>query len=159
MDSDRQTEVDRFEPSEWFVVFHRESDRPIFRFLSFGRYRHVSAFGYLPHLHAWVFFSFLTGRIRIATIPDHQANRMLEFYSKRGCILRMPAPDPKDRRFKAKPVFTCVQAVAHLLGLSTCALRPDALHRHCLANGGTIIVGDDDALSRRSGNEGPGAAL
>jgi len=147
------------EPAEWFVVFHRESVRPWVRFLAWGRYRHVSAFGRVPWSGDWVFYDFLTARTRVLTVPDEKSNLFLAHYSKLGKIVRMPAPDPDDVGVKLKLGLWCVTAVAHLLGLRTCALRPDTLLRHCLANGGTIVVDDFDETQRRPGTESSGRTI
>lgn len=147
------------EPSEWFVVFHRDSDRWWVRRLVPGRYKHVSAFGMAPNTRTWTFFSFLTGRLRLVTVSDQQADRLLAFYSKAGCVVRMPAPDLRDTKFRPKVVFTCVSAVAHLLGLGGCALRPDAFLRQCLLNGGSIVVDDKHESRRERRDEAPGAPV
>lgn len=134
---------------EWFVVFHRESVRPWVRYLAFGRYKHVSVFGRVPWSGDWLFFDFMTSRSRILTVPDEKSDAFLAHYSKLGKVVRMPSPDPDDHRVKLKPGMWCVTSVSHLLGLRTCALRPDALLRHCLANGGSIVVDDEDERTRR----------
>lgn len=147
------------EPAEWFVVFHRDSVRPWVRFFAWGQYRHVSAFGRIPWSGDWVFYDFLTARTRVLMVPDEKSNLFLAHYSKLGKIVRMPAPDPDDVGVKLKLGMWCVTAVAHLLGLRTCALRPDALLRHCLANGGTIVVDDIDETQGRPSTEGTGRTI
>lgn len=141
-------------PTEWFVVFHRKSGRKWVKWLSRGRYEHVSAFAQVKKAGVWLFFEVMAGRTEILAVPDDQADALLGFYSERGLIVRMMAPIPADNRLKLKPGFWCVPAVAHLLGLRTCALRPDRLLRDCLANGGTIVVSDDDEIRRGPGAEG-----
>jgi len=147
------------EPAEWFVVFHRESLRRWVNVLAWGRYKHVSAFGCVPWSGDWVFFDFLTGRSRFLAVPNEKADAFFAHYSKLGMIVKMPAPDPSDISVKMKPGLWCVTAVAHLLGLRTCALRPDALLRHCLANGGTIVVDDIDETQGRPGTESAGRTV
>ena len=148
------------EPTEWFVVFHRESLRPWVRFFACGRYRHVSAFGRVPWSGDWVFYDFMTARTRILMVPDEKSDAILAQYAKMGKIVRMPAPDPVDSGVKLKLGLWCVTSVAHLLGLRTCALRPDTLLRHCLANGGTIVVDDvDEKARRRPSAEGTGRTV
>jgi len=147
------------EPKEWFVVFHRDSLRQWVNWLAWGRYKHVSAFGRVPWSGDWVFFDYLTGRTRVLMVPDEKSDRFLAHYAKMGKIVKMPAPNPDDEGMKFKPGLWCVTAVAHLLGLRTCALRPDALLRHCLANGGTIVVDDDDETQGRPGAESSGRTI
>ena len=144
------------QPKEWFVVFHRKTERRWVKWLAWGRYQHVSAFGQVEKAGIWLFFEVMVGRTQILAVPDSQADQMLGHYAEQGLIVRMVAPIPADDRMKLKPGFWCVPAVAHLLGLRTCALRPDRLLRQCLANGGTIVVSDDDEI--RSGSRADGTA-
>jgi len=131
------------EPQEWFVVFHRKSTRRWVKWLTWGGYEHVSAFAQVKPAAVWLFFDVMVGRIRLLTVNDSQADAMIGHYSRQGLIVRMMAPIPADDGFKPRPGFWCVPAIAHLLGLRTCALRPNALLRQCLANGGTIVVEDE----------------
>ncbi len=147
------------EPDEWFIVFHRDSDRWWVRWLAAGRYKHVSAFGFNSNTQTWTFFSFLTGRLRIVTVTDRQANRLLAVYSREGCVVRMPAPAKDDHTFRPKLLFTCVSAMAHLVGLPGCALRPDAFLRQCLRNGGSVLVDDKHESPRERRDEAPGAPV
>lgn len=155
MDFDNALPPSQCEPREWFVVFHRSSKRRIVNLLAWGRFKHVSAFGQIPYTGDWLFFDYLTSRTRVMTVPDDKSTEYLAHYSNLGAIVRMPAPNPDDERMKLKLGLWCVTAVAHLLGLSTCALRPDTLFRHCLANGGVIVVDDDhERAKRRPSTEG-----
>lgn len=149
MDSNGTTRLEDCRPLEWHVVFHRDSSRWWVKWLSWGRYQHVSAFGQVKKTGVWLFYEVMTGRTEVMAVPDDKADPLLGLYASKGCIVRMMAPIPADDRLKLKPGFWCVPAIAHLLGLKTCALRPDALLRHCLANGGTIVVSDDDEIQQR----------
>lgn len=131
------------EPLEWFVVFHRKSTRWWVKWLAWGKYEHVSAFAEVKKAGIWLFFDIMVSRIRILAVPNDRADFMLGHYSREGLVVRMMAPIPADEGMKLRPGFWCVPAVAHLLGIKSCALRPDTLLRHCLANGGTIVVKDD----------------
>lgn len=147
------------EPDEWFIVFHRDSDKWWVRWLAAGHFKHVSAFGFNTNTQTWTFFSFLTGRLRVLTVSDRQANRLLAFYGEQGAIVRMPAPAFDDQTFRPKFAFTCVSTMAHLVGLPGCALRPDALYRQCLRNGGSIVVDEKHESPRERRDEAPGAPV
>lgn len=157
--SDWNYDLAACEPAEWFVVFHRDSDKWWVRWLAAGRFKHVSAFGFNANTQTWTFFSFLTGRLRVLTVSDRQADRLLDYYSRLGAVVRMKAPDAYEQAVRPKLIVSCVSAVAHLLGLPGCTLRPDALFRQCLRNGGTIVVDDRDEGGRKPGDEAPGAAV
>jgi hypothetical protein len=159
-DFEGETRLEDCRPTEWMVVFHRESGRRWVKWLAFGRYQHVSAFAQVKSAGIWLFYEVMVGRTEVMAVPDAKADPLLALYARKGCIVRMKAPIPADDGIKVKPGLWCVPAVAHLLGLRTCALRPDALLRHCLANGGTIVVSDDDEvrLGKRRGTEAAAAA-
>lgn len=144
MDSAELLRVEDCEPNEWFVVFHRTASRWWVKWLAWGRYHHVSAFGQVRKTGFWLFFDLDVSRLRVLVVANDCADAILGKLVDEGCVVRMPAPRGADDRMKLKPGTWCVPAVAHLLGLKTCALRPDALLRHCLANGGTIVVPDGD---------------
>ncbi len=147
------------EPEKWFVVFHRHSDKWWVRWLAVGRFKHVSAFGFNENTRTWTFISFLTSRLRVLTVTDAQADRLLDYYSGLGAIVSMKAPPFADDSVRPKLLFTCVSTVAHLLALPGCALRPDALYRQCLRNGGTIVVDDRDEGRRKPRDEAPRAPV
>jgi len=157
MEIEQRLNIQDCEPLEWFVAFSRDYDRKWVKWLASGEFRHVTAFGYVKAADVWVFYDFMASRTRILTVRDDKANLLLGEYTKSGVIIRMPPQIVPDHRAKIKPGLWCVPAVAHLLGLSTCALRPDGLLKHCLANGGTIIADDrsDEKTRRRSGTEAP----
>lgn len=155
MGHDEQLNLQDCEPLEWFVHFTREYERPWVKWLAWGEFRHVSAFGFVKASGVWVFYDYMASRTRILIVTDEKANLLLGQYSRSGVVVRMPAPIVADHRSKLKLGLWCVISVAHLMGLSTCALRPDTLLKHCLANGGTIIADDRDneKTRRRSGTE------
>lgn len=142
MEVEERLNIRNCEPIEWFVSFTREYDRKWVKWLACGEFRHVTAFGYVKAAGVWVFYDFMASRTRILTVTDHKANLLLGEQAKTGVVVRMPTPVVSDNRPKLKLGLWCVPAVAHLLGLSTCALRPDGLLKHCLDNGGTIVVDD-----------------
>lgn len=136
-------------PKEWFVVFHRESARWWTKWLAWGRYCHVSAFGEVRSAGCWLHLEVFVGRLEVLAVPDAKADQLLARLASQGCIVRMPAVPLDDVGIRLKPGLWCVPVVAHLLGLPTCALRPDALLRQCLAHGGVMVVEDDEVRKQQ----------
>ena len=124
---------DAIEPSYWNVVFH-PSEHRLARIL-LGRFQHVSAFTYVPGVHAWLMYDCQWGGTRIAFLPRLN---VLVAYS-RGCTVvkfdRVYKPVILASRFG----FYCVPAIKSFLGLSLVAATPDGLYRHLIRNGGISI--------------------
>ena len=126
---------DAIEPSYWNVVFHPSQTR-LDRLL-LGRFRHVSAFTYIPGVGAWIMVDCQWGGMRIAFIP--RINVLVAY--TRGC-----AVVKFDRRYErfalaSRLGYYCVPAIKQLLGLSCVAATPDALYRHLIKHGGELISG------------------
>lgn len=104
-----------------------------------GRFKHVSAFGFVPRAQTWVFFDFNLDRSRIYVVGNHEADGMLSAFAHENTIVRMARPLIAGEKMRWSFGMWCVPAVAHLIGLPLSALRPDALFRQCLAHGGEVI--------------------
>ncbi len=119
------------EPTEWYLVFLRARERTWFG----GEFRHVSAVSEINGI--WLLYDVTTYRTRVCAFPGSAADKLLAAIEHDSEIVLMPARKgpPTWRR----PGFWCVPAMAHLVGIKTHALRPDAFFRDCLANGGTRI--------------------
>lgn len=126
------------EPERWVLVFQRSSKIWWVRWLAFGKYKHVAAYAYLPGFKAWQIYSVSTERASLVVVPDgDEADGWLYELTRDADLMAF-------RRLGARtriPVFGwCVPAIKHLIGLSSGALRPDALWRHCLAAGGQPLA-------------------
>jgi hypothetical protein len=128
------------EPKEWFIVFHEETDKWWINALACGRFKHVSVFGKVERSGSWVFYDFHADQAHIMVVGDWEADIAIAYYTQCGPIIRFPRLLADAPRTMLRPGLWCVPAIAHLIGLRTCALRPDTLYRHCLAKGGTLVV-------------------
>lgn len=129
------------EPSTWTLVFHRESASRLLGFLAFGRFKHVSAFAWLPELRIWLVYDVQFARTLVLALPDTpQAKAYLGALIRGNAIVTMPRREGLRPWFRFG--FFCTTAVKHLVGLRCVAVRPDALYRHCIAMGGKV---SDDA--------------
>ena len=129
------------EPSAWYVVFHERTQSRIVSFLSFGRFKHVSAFGYYAGFKGWLVVDPHFTRLRLSMIPHEKHGLLIKYMD--GCtVVKI---EPKNGfNLAARPgvpgIF-CVPAIKYLIGLSCVAVRPDALYRHIINNGGIPIDG------------------
>ena len=140
---------DAIEPSYWNVVFHPSQTR-LDRLL-LGRFRHVSAFTYIPGVAAWVMVDCQWGGMRIAFIPRLA---VLIAYTSGCTVVKF------DRRYQRFALasrfgFYCVPAIKQLLGLSCVAVRPDALYRAIINNGGEIINEPERPAAAAAGSDVP----
>lgn len=127
------------EPKDWFVVFQEYSPRRWIRWLARGRFKHVSVFGVVDRANSWVFYDFNLDRSRVYVVSNHEADIAIGHFIGDATVVRMARPIGREAEVNLRPGWWCVPAVAHILGLRSCALRPDALFRQCLAQGGEII--------------------
>ena len=122
------------EPARWVVCFCRKAATPWMARLPVGHYKHVRAFGSVPHIQTWVFFDPALDRSVIKLARGEAAGALMAEFLADSDALVMPV------RYRERLVPRiggwCVPAVKHLLGLSSSALRPDALWKHCLRHGG-----------------------
>lgn len=139
VDSLKGLRIDQCEPADWYVVFDPFTRRRWLHWLALGKYKHVSCFGFIERAQSWVFFDFHLDRSRILVVGDHEADILIGEYSHRKTVVRMAKPLGQELKINMAVGAWCVPAVAHIIGLPTCALRPDALFRQCLANGGEIM--------------------
>jgi hypothetical protein len=123
-------------PRRWLLCFKRRSDSRIVSLLAAGRYKHVLAFGYVEEFDAWLFFDLRFRHLDIQIARGAAARRLMAGYIDGATLLGIPARDTGSLALG----FWCVPAIAKLIGLNSGALRPDALFRDCLAQGGEIVA-------------------
>lgn len=122
------------EPPLWTLVFSRETRSRWVRWVVWGKYKHVRAYGYIPGMKAWVLYDVHFNGTSLAVVKDGDAVRaVLVEWMTNADLMRIRRVGPA-RRF---PVFfCCTSAISHLIGLPGGTLRPDALWRDALRNGG-----------------------
>lgn len=146
------------EPAEWFVLFHTKAFNRWFSLIALGRFKHVSAIGYYPGFKAWIVYDVQFSRTQLVLIARDAAARATLARYTAGCtmvkIARRDGWSPLWSRFG----FFCVPAIKHLLGVRSCALRPDALYAHLIRNGGIAIDGRDGRPDHANADPGADAA-
>lgn len=142
----------------WLIVFHRRSTWWVERICP-GRFKHVSAVGFVPEANAWLALSWELGRMRALVVPD---DKFLGWFGgwcgEDAGVLRMAAPEFDLGSWRPRVGLFCCSMVAHLLGLRGGALLPGGLWRLLLANGAELVTDGQPLRSQSSGREadGPG---
>jgi hypothetical protein len=124
------------EPRKWVLIFNTKAANWWTGFVAFGHYKHVSALGRIPHTDLWILYDAQFGRTQLAV---GSLRDLLDIAAPAEQRVDMMWITAKPARRFFPPLFICTTAIAHLLGLQCSALRPDALWRHCLLNGGEVV--------------------
>lgn len=134
-----QEEAMGSEPNEWFIAFHRECNSRILSFLSFGEFKHVSAFGYCPGLKVWLVYDVTWPRTWLRVLAHDAGGAAALAEWAKNCEIVKLAPQGHTPRLRARVGFFCVPAIINLLGLRCVAVTPGQLYRHILRLGGQSI--------------------
>lgn len=144
------------EPEWWTVVFHREAATRWASWLAWGKYKHVSAYAYVPFLHVWVFFDVnMCGSHIVVAADGAPAEALIQTVIAGADLVKI------RRRIAGRdPVIPplagwCVPSIRRLLGVPGSALRPDAFLRDCLAHGGVPFETDHDHSEISAAGHGP----
>jgi hypothetical protein len=133
------------EPATWAVCFARKCVTAAF--LPIGTYKHVRAFGVVEPINTWVFFDPAFKRTSIRLARGDAARELVREFIFDAAVIQIAARE----RTRRPPIFGwCTPAVAHLLGLSSGALRPDALFRQCLRQGGELLADGHTVTAART---------
>ena len=150
-------EFSAIEPTRWVLVFQRSSTIWWVRWLNPGRYKHVSAYAYLPGFKAWLIYEVNLIRTSIVVVPDGQEGLGWLYELTRDSDL---VAVKRGAHASVPLLGWCVPAIARLIGLRSRALRPDRLFRDCIAAGGELLTVrcPATAVAQSSGHEiGPAA--
>lgn len=123
------------EPQAWTLVFSRSAATRWTSFIALGRYKHVSAYAYVPFLHVWVHYDVRLSGTHITIAANDAAHAMIGTIIADADLISMQKR-PQPSRQLPPLLGWCVPAVRRLLGVPGSALRPDAFFKECLANGG-----------------------
>lgn len=136
------------DPLCWVVIFRPTSENWLIRNLMPGRFKHVAACCHIAPFNLWVTYDVGLSGTKITVIPDGEQVATILAPWLDGCTLVLMTKAPKART--RLPLFGwCAPSIARLIGLRCGALRPDALYRQCLRNGGTIVDGASAPAANR----------
>ncbi|HZH50269.1 MAG TPA: hypothetical protein VEZ16_00155 [Microvirga sp.] len=154
--ADGDTSRVAIEPTMWFLVFQDRARTWWLDLLALGRFKHVTAYGWVPDQGMWVFYDVSLGSTRIAILPAGTVAAQEEIMrlSGQGVTLAMKPRGKVSRWFRLG--FWCVPAIAHLVGVPGCAVRPDGLFRQCLRHGAVEVDYGQHICAERDGGPEPG---
>jgi hypothetical protein len=126
-------------PARWHLVFQPVAELWWVNWLVPGRFKHVRAFGVIPDTDVWIFFDVGFRKAELFVATGRAASVTIGNWIEGATVISI-AHAAVAAASVGMPFF-CTTAVRHLIGLRSCALRPDALLRHCLAQGARILHG------------------
>lgn len=119
-------------PGAWYVAFF-DGERPHWWWrLCRPGFRHVAAFGYCAEQEVWLLYDVTLNRTMIHALTSAQMDAWAADLPDHRTIVHMEAGEDGPT---TRIGFWCTPAVAHLLGVRSRALRPEALYRDLLALG------------------------
>jgi len=129
------------EPRHWFICFVKESQAWWVRWLACGRYDHVRCFAAIGGMNLWVFYDVTLKGVTLQVARDGPAaEKLIAAWIAGADVLHFERREAGG--LPRWPVWSCVTAVKHLVGLPGGALRPDRLWRDLVAHGARTF---DDA--------------
>jgi hypothetical protein len=142
------------EARRWTVVFHRKAENRFFDLIAMGHFKHVSALAWIPELGQWWFYDVGFRRTRLSVMVDGVAAQATVAAIVTGnCVVTV------ETRHDGLPLMRlgmfCTTAVAHLIGVRSGALRPDALFRHLSSPKVGGIVSDDGPAGKARTSDRP----
>lgn len=140
-------------PPNWFVAFYNDDQRYWWSWMCRDGFRHVAAFGYCAARDVWLSYDVtMTRTIVQALTRDELIAGIAALPANRTIVAFQPKAEPSEPANRLG--FWCTPAVAHLVGVPSRALRPEALYRDLLAHGArpafTGEQSDEEAEGRPS---------
>lgn len=135
-------------PLSWLLIFHRQSSKEWLDRLIPGRFKHVSAVGYVAEGDVWLFYDVQFDRTLVRAVLGEAGRDACARQIAGNAVLRVAAGGPCLRPWRFG--FWCVPAMKHLIGARTGALLPAHLWRDLVAQGAEIV--HDDAKGRTAAN-------
>lgn len=138
------TEPDPHTIGGWYVAFFNGPQRYWWSPLCRDGFRHVAAFAYDAEAGVWLLYDVTLNRTIIRALSSEQMDAWVDNLPPHRRILHFttpPAPPPPGLRLG----FWCAPAIAHVVGVRSRALRPEALCRDLLAQGARPAFGSETA--------------
>ena len=128
------------QPEIWYVVFHPKTGvGPWVNFFARGKFKHVSAFAYVPGFKTWVFFDSQWRGMFLVHMSQIKAEEAFLAYINAGCSVLKIKKDDRPLKIWHRFGMYCVPAVRHLIGAKGVALTPTGFYHDVLRNGGESV--------------------
>ena len=118
----------------WYVAFFNDERRYWWSALCRDGFRHVAAFAYDAEAAVWLLYDVTLNRTILRALSSPQMDGWVDALPANARIVHFETadePQPPGVRIG----FWCAPAIAHLVGVRSRALRPEALYRDLLAQG------------------------
>lgn len=121
-------------PGAWYAAFH-DGEQPHWWWpLCRSGFRHVVVFGFCAHAQCWLIYDVCLTRTYVRALTREAFAAWLDALPEHRTIVHYEPPEePRGTGFRLG--FWCTPAAAHLLGVPSRALRPEALYRDLKAHG------------------------
>jgi hypothetical protein len=129
-----------FEPMSWLLIFHVSTHKPWLDRLLPGRFKHVSALGYVEAAKCWLVVDVALSRMAVKVAAHRAGDTLAARIMAGNGVLRVKVRHETSRLVGGRFGFWCVPAMKHLVGADTGALRPDTLWRDLVASGAEIVA-------------------
>lgn len=146
----------RYRPDTWFVCFREESPWWPARLVTWGKWKHVACYGFVPGQRLWLMYEYTFRSIAICVGPENGSNDLLNAMDRDALVVMFRARRSPRRWWS--PIATCTTNVASIIGSESRALRPDRFLRDLLKEGGEVILepgqrvtGTETAAAGRTG--------
>ena len=128
----------------WYVAFFNGPQRYWWSPLCRDGFRHVAAFAHDAQAGVWILYDVTLNRTIIRALSSDQMDAWVDALPAHRLILKFEAPDePPEPGLRLG--FWCAPAIAHVVGVRSRALRPEALCRDLLAQGARPAFGSETA--------------
>lgn len=118
----------------WYVAFFNDERRHWWSPLCRDGFRHVAAFGVDAEAGVWLLYDVTLNRTILRALSAERLHAWVDALPANARILHFETPrDPVGTDLRVG--FWCAPAIAHLVGVRSRALRPEALYRDLLAQG------------------------
>lgn len=132
------------EPVHWLLVFHVKTSQPALDRLIPGRFKHVSAIGFVDGV--WIFYDVGIGGRPLQIVRGARGEAMADAWIAGNSVLRMRSPEVRPALPRLG--LWCVPAIKHLVGSRSGALLCSTLWRDLIASGAEVIIDVFAAESR-----------
>lgn len=141
-------------PAFWHVAFIRDETEHLIDLISPKGFRHVLCYGYVMEFGAWIVVdpSIRKNDIHLIKEGGPMAEFLWGLMGRGATVVRMPSREQAAPIDSALPA-TCVNIVKRTIGIRSGALRPIALYRDLLADGGEIVF--EKGKRRETESESP----
>lgn len=128
------TESDPSVIGGWYVAFFNDERRYWWSPLCRDGFRHVAAFGVDAEAGVWLLYDVTLNRTIVRALTPDRLHAWVDALPANARIVHFETvaePEPPGLRVG----FWCAPAIAHLVGVRSRALRPEALYRDLMAQG------------------------